>query len=404
MPSSSIPSSTLRIIYPKLSQIPGLPPTTSLKSHPLIRPKILSFSTIRFERLPRPAAASYSPQGAQAAPPVDAAQLPPSLQEIISLFQSVPDRDHKAKYRQLLHYGDKLPPLDPLQKTDENRVRGCVSQVWVHAFADPDDPRAVRFQADSDSALTKGLAALLVLGLSGSSPEVIARVPPEFVQLLGLRQSLTPSRNNGFLNMLRLMQRKALLLSNPGGDAGEEGLGLNGDGGSGGSSNPGTGNAIGVNGNKASTEEQGDASQPKEVSPVLNGSAAHSTASEITATASEQSDTAYRPDSAGDAPVASSGAETGGRAERIRERLQRALSPLELDIEDISYQHAGHAGVKGVSGGETHFNLRIISKEFEGKSLVKRHRLVYEQLQEELQSGLHALSIVAKTPAEVGLQ
>lgn len=401
MPSTSIPSSTLRIIYPKLSQTPRLPPTTYHKSHPLLRPKPLFFSTIRFERLvrPRPPAASYSPQEARPAPAVDIAHLPPGLQEIISLFQSVPDSDHKAKYRQLLHYGDMLPPLDPLHKTDENRVRGCVSQVWVHAFADPDDPRAVRFQADSDSALTKGLAALLVRGLSGSPPDVIARVPPEFVQLLGLRQSLTPSRNNGFLNMLRLMQKKALLLLNPGGDAGEEELGLNGDIDASSSSNSRTADAIGLNGNKVSTEEQGD------VSPVLNGSAAHSASFEVTDAALDQADTTDKSDSDGDDdPVASSGAETRGRAERIRESLQRALSPLVLDIEDISYQHAGHAGAKGVSGGETHFNLRIVSKEFEGKSLVKRHRLVYHQLQEELQSGLHALSIEAKTPTEVGLQ
>lgn len=94
---------------------------------------------------------------------------------------------------------------------------------------------------------------------------------------------------------------------------------------------------------------------------------------------------------------------SGGRAERMRERLERELSPVELVIEDISHQHAGHAGVRGSSGGETHFNLRVVSKEFEGKSLVKRHRLVYGLLQEELQSGLHALSIDAKTPSEVRL-
>ncbi|KAL5813567.1 hypothetical protein ACOSQ4_024208 [Xanthoceras sorbifolium] len=69
-------------------------------------------------------------------------------------------------------------------------------------------------------------------------------------------------------------------------------------------------------------------------------------------------------------------------------------------IEDVSHQHAGHAGVKG-SEGETHFNVRIVSPNFEGQSLVKRHRMVYGALADELQSGLHALSIVAKTPQEV---
>lgn len=85
---------------------------------------------------------------------------------------------------------------------------------------------------------------------------------------------------------------------------------------------------------------------------------------------------------------------------RIRDKLEKELRPVVLEVEDISYQHAGHAGVGG-SDGETHFNVKIVSKEFEGRSLVKRHRLIYDLLQEELQSGLHALSIVARTPSEI---
>ena len=90
----------------------------------------------------------------------------------------------------------------------------------------------------------------------------------------------------------------------------------------------------------------------------------------------------------------------GSRGMRIKEKLERELSPVAIEVEDISYQHARLASVRG-SDGETHFNVKVVSKEFEGKSLVKRHRLVYGLLQDELQSGLHALSIVAKTPSEV---
>ena len=87
------------------------------------------------------------------------------------------------------------------------------------------------------------------------------------------------------------------------------------------------------------------------------------------------------------------------RQQIIRKKLTSALNPAVLELEDVSYQHLGHAGVgKGVS--ETHFNVKIVSSVFEGKSLVKRHRLVYDLLQEELQNGLHALSIAAKTPSE----
>lgn len=65
----------------------------------------------------------------------------------------------------------------------------------------------------------------------------------------------------------------------------------------------------------------------------------------------------------------------GGRGTRIKEILEKELNPVELDVEDISYQHAGHAESRGDS--ETHFNVRVVSQEFEGRSLVKRHRLVY---------------------------
>ncbi|KAJ0970033.1 hypothetical protein J5N97_022910 [Dioscorea zingiberensis] len=87
------------------------------------------------------------------------------------------------------------------------------------------------------------------------------------------------------------------------------------------------------------------------------------------------------------------------RANRIRHKLQSALETSVLEIDDVSYQHAGHAGVKG-DATETHFNIKIVSPKFNGQSLVKRHRMVYDLLADELQSGLHALSIVAETPQE----
>lgn len=71
----------------------------------------------------------------------------------------------------------------------------------------------VYYQADSDSQLTKGLAALLVKGLSGNTPEDIISVGPEFIELLGLNTALTPSRTNGLLNMFKLMQAQASELS-----------------------------------------------------------------------------------------------------------------------------------------------------------------------------------------------
>lgn len=81
-------------------------------------------------------------------------------------------------------------------------------QVWV--VPELRDDGKVYWTADSDSQLTKGLAALLVLGLSGCSPAEILSVQPGFIEMLGLKQSLTPSRNNGFLNMFLKMQKLTL--------------------------------------------------------------------------------------------------------------------------------------------------------------------------------------------------
>ncbi|XP_022752990.1 sufE-like protein 1, chloroplastic/mitochondrial [Durio zibethinus] len=283
-------------------------------------------------------------------------ELPPKLHEIVKLFQSV--EEPKAKYEQLIFYGKNLKPLDTQFKTKENKVEGCVSQVWVRAYIDKD--KNVIYEADSDSVLTKGLAALLVNGLSGRPVQEILRVSPDFAVLLGLQRSLTPSRTNGFLNMLKLMQRKALELlievERAGGSSGNDQV----------------------------------------VNQVLAGSSEKHVENSIL-------DSKVSENSVGSIPqkgIEESSTGLGNRGMRIKEKLERELSHVSLKVEDVSYKHAGHAGVSG-SDRETHFNLRIVSKEFEGKSLVKRHRLIYGLLDEELQSGLHALSIVAKTPAEV---
>lgn len=133
--------------------------------------------------------------------------LPGSLKKIVGAFQMVPDA--MARYKQLLFFASKLDPLPVEDQIEENRVHGCVSQVWVKAWL---NEGLMHFQADSDSQLIKGLAALLVQGLNGCSPQEILQVEPDFIEMLGLKQSLTPSRNNGFLNMFRMMQRRTLEL------------------------------------------------------------------------------------------------------------------------------------------------------------------------------------------------
>lgn len=81
--------------------------------------------------------------------------------------------------------------------------------------------------------------------------------------------------------------------------------------------------------------------------------------------------------------------------------LRERLSPLDFALEDESARHAGHAGAR--PGGETHYRLRLVSAVFEGLSRVARQRLVYDLLAAEFSTGLHALSLELKTPAEAGL-
>ncbi|KAL6574540.1 hypothetical protein OROMI_011825 [Orobanche minor] len=120
-------------------------------------------------------------------------ELPPKLREIVRLFQAV--QDGCTKQEELLFYGKNLKPLDDRYKTRENKVQGCVSQIWVRAYFDSD--KNVIFEADSDAEIHKGLAALIVQGLSSQPVEEIIKVSPDFAVLLGLPQILPISRNNG---------------------------------------------------------------------------------------------------------------------------------------------------------------------------------------------------------------
>ena len=86
------------------------------------------------------------------------------------------------------------------------------------------------------------------------------------------------------------------------------------------------------------------------------------------------------------------------RVTQIEQRLRAALQPLRLEIEDESAKHAGHAGARDGGG---HFDVTIVSSQFSGKSLLQRHRLVYDALGETMRGDIHALSIHAFTPEEL---
>jgi cysteine desulfuration protein SufE len=131
--------------------------------------------------------------------------LPPALAKIVQRFQRA--TDPKRRYEQLIWYGQRLQEFPEAEKIPENKVPGCVSQVYITASLESGQ---VTYQGDSDSQLTKGLVGLLIEGLQGLSPSEIAQLTPDFIQETGLNVSLTPSRANGFYNIFQTMQKKAL--------------------------------------------------------------------------------------------------------------------------------------------------------------------------------------------------
>ncbi|MEA5466469.1 SufE family protein [Leptothoe sp. PORK10 BA2] len=133
---------------------------------------------------------------------------PPALDKIVKRFQRI--QDPRRRYEQLLWYAKRLEEFPEDSKTPENKVQGCVSQVYI--IATTDEEGKVSFQGDSDAQITKGLVALLIEGLNGLPPQEIVQLAPDFIKDTQLDVSLTPSRANGFYNIFKMMQQKALAL------------------------------------------------------------------------------------------------------------------------------------------------------------------------------------------------
>ncbi|EDX87800.1 Fe-S metabolism associated domain subfamily [Synechococcus sp. PCC 7335] len=136
------------------------------------------------------------------------AARPAQLDKLVKRFARI--NDPKRRYEQLLWYAKKLEAFPAEGKTAENKVPGCVSQVYVTASLDQDK---VSFQGDSDAQITKGLLAMLIIALEGLSPAEIIKLSPDFIKETQLDVSLTPSRANGFYNIFKTMQQKALSLA-----------------------------------------------------------------------------------------------------------------------------------------------------------------------------------------------
>jgi cysteine desulfuration protein SufE len=122
--------------------------------------------------------------------------------EEFSLFD-----DWMGKYEHIIEIGKELAPLDDKHKTDDNLVRGCQSRVWLHAYL---ENGLLKFGADSDAIITKGLVALMVRVLSGHKPIEIATSELYFVDKIGLKEHLSPTRSNGLVSMIKQMKTYGL--------------------------------------------------------------------------------------------------------------------------------------------------------------------------------------------------
>ncbi len=126
-------------------------------------------------------------------------------QEIVEDFALFDDWEQKYQY--IIELGQKLPPLDRKYMTDDFKIKGCQSSVWLHG---EEKDGKLYFSADSDSTFVKGEIALLIKVLSGQSPENIIRAKLDFIDKIGLRQHIAVTRANGLASMIKQMKTYAV--------------------------------------------------------------------------------------------------------------------------------------------------------------------------------------------------
>ena len=131
--------------------------------------------------------------------------------EIIADFEFF-GNDWDEKYEYIISTAKTLRTLETAHKTEQNIIKGCQSQVWLHGYLD--DQKRLVFEADSDAIITKGLVAMLIRVLSDHTPKEIVEADIYFMDAIGLKNHLSPTRSNGLLSMLKQMRLTALALSN----------------------------------------------------------------------------------------------------------------------------------------------------------------------------------------------
>lgn len=115
--------------------------------------------------------------------------------------------DWTQRYEYMIDLGKSLPLIDEKHKVEGNLIKGCQSQVWVHA--ELADGKLI-FTADSDAIITKGIIAILIRAFSNQTPKDIAEANTEFIDQIGLREHLSPTRANGLVSMIKQMKHYAI--------------------------------------------------------------------------------------------------------------------------------------------------------------------------------------------------
>ncbi|MDR1345577.1 MAG: SufE family protein [Bacteroidales bacterium] len=115
--------------------------------------------------------------------------------------------DWMDKYNYIIELGRELPLIDAQYKTPQYLIAGCQSQVWLHA--DYQEGK-IRFTADSDAIITKGIIFLLIKVLDGRTPDEILNASLDYIDKIGLKEHLSPTRSNGLLSMIKQIKMYAL--------------------------------------------------------------------------------------------------------------------------------------------------------------------------------------------------
>ena len=129
--------------------------------------------------------------------------------EIVEDFEMFDD--WMQKYEYLIDLGKDLAPIKEQYKTEDNLIKGCQSRVWIHA---EHSEGKIIFTADSDAIMTKGIVAILINVLSNQAPKDIATAKLDFINEIGLKEQLSPTRANGLVSMIKKMKLYAIAFNN----------------------------------------------------------------------------------------------------------------------------------------------------------------------------------------------